>query len=72
VGAAGFSIVAARYFDIAGVLPWWLFNTVGGQVDLNPFVVKIFDNAVVPVLRRIEHCIRPPFGKNIVLIAEKA
>jgi hypothetical protein len=45
---------------------------VGGQVDLNPFVVKIFDNAVVPVLRRIEHCIRPPFGKNIVLIAEKA
>jgi SAM-dependent methyltransferase len=71
VGAAGFSIVAARYFDIAGVLPWWLFNTVGGQVDFNPFVVKVFDNAVVPVLRRIERWMRPPFGKNILLVAEK-
>lgn len=71
VESAGFSIVAARYFDIAGVLPWWLFNTLGGQTDFNPLVVKIFDNAVVPVLRRLERYVTPPFGKNIILIAEK-
>jgi len=72
VTAAGFSTMTARYFDIAGVLPWWLFNTLGGKVDFNPLVVKIFDSAFVPALRVLERVIRPPFGKNIILIAEKA
>src|SRR6185369_8436821 len=71
VTAAGFSITNARYFDVAGVLPWWLFNTVGGKVDFNPVVVKIFDSGFVPVLRVVERFITPPFGKNIILVAEK-
>jgi SAM-dependent methyltransferase len=72
VTAARFSIAMARYFDIAGILPWWLFNTIGGQVDFNPLVVKIFDRSVVPVMRRVERHITPPLGKNIILVAEKA
>ncbi|WP_320043998.1 class I SAM-dependent methyltransferase [uncultured Desulfobacter sp.] len=67
---SGFSIVKARYFDLAGIIPWFinytlLKNTMNGQ---NVF---IYDRLVVPVMRVIESLVSPFIGKNILLVARK-
>lgn len=67
---SGFSIIKARYFDIAGIIPWYinfvlLKNSIGGSS------VSLYDNLVVPPMRFIEGLVPPPIGKNILLIAKK-
>lgn len=71
VGDAGFEIIKSRYFDIAGIVPWYvnfvlLGNSIGGSS------VSLYDRLVVPPMRRIERWIRPPIGKNLLLVARKA
>ncbi len=68
--AAG-TVVKLRYFDMAGVLPWWLVNTIGRQTTFNPRAVRLFDRVAVPVTRRFEGFFSPPFGKNLILVARK-
>ena len=71
VANAGFTIVRARYFDLAGVLPWYvnfvlLRNSIGGGS------VSLYDRLVVPIMRRVEAVIPPPLGKNLLLVARRA
>lgn len=68
---AGFDVVGLRYFDLLGVLPWWLINTVGGATELNPRLTRIYDACGVPLTRAIEAIIPPPIGKNLVLVARR-
>ena len=70
VRSAGFTITASRYFDLAGILPWFL-NFVVLKNSLNSGNVSLYDRVVVPVMRRVESAITPPIGKNILLIAQK-
>lgn len=67
----GFQIVLKRYFDMAGVLPWWLINTVGKKADFDPGMVGFYDRFVIPVSRALEKKISPPIGRNIIISAEK-
>ncbi len=68
--AVGFEIVKCHYFDIAGILPWWLLFCVL-KVNLNTNQVSVYDKIVVPVMQRIETVIRPPIGKNILVVGKK-
>lgn len=68
--AAGFHIVQARYFDIAGILPWYIHCTLLKNT-LQAGNVSLYDQAVVPLMRRIEAFCPPPIGKNILLIAQR-
>lgn len=68
--AAGFNVLAARYFDIAGVLPWYV-NFVLLKRDLGGAGVALYDRLVVPPMRILERVIRPPIGKNLLLIARR-
>lgn len=70
VQSAGFSVKRLHYFDVAGILPWlvyfkWMKNTV---VSDN---VKTYDQYVVPIMRRLEGIVRPPIGKNLLLVATR-
>ena len=69
--AAGFQILRSRYFDVAGVLPWFVTYRLLGSVDINPGAVNLYDKVVVPIFKRIESLVPFPAGKNILLIAEK-
>lgn len=69
---AGFDIVDSRYFDILGVGPWYVLNTLMGSVRFNPTLVGLYDRIGVPLTRAFEAVISPPFGKNLVVIARKA
>jgi SAM-dependent methyltransferase len=68
---AGFKILSSRYFDFAGVLPWFVKYRILRSVELGGGAVELYDNLVVPIFKRIESLVRVPVGKNILLIAEK-
>jgi SAM-dependent methyltransferase len=68
---AGFKILRSRYFDFAGVAPWFVKYRILRSRTLGGGAVSIYDNLVVPIMRRLESVVRPPFGKNILLVAEK-
>jgi SAM-dependent methyltransferase len=69
--AAGFRILVSRYFDLFGVLPWWLKYRLLQSRTMEPGAVRFYDQAVVPLAKRLEAIAPPPLGKNILLVAEK-
>lgn len=70
VRGAGFAVVKSRYFDLAGILPWYV-NFVLLRNEMDARSVALYDRVVVPVMRRIEKLVRPPIGKNVLLVARK-
>ncbi len=71
VTAAGFNLVRLRYFDVLGVLPWWLVGRVMRSQTIRPTAAGLYDRYAVPVGRLMEAAIPPPFGKNLVLVARR-
>lgn len=67
----GFEVVADRYFDFFGVIPWWVVHTLLGRTRFDPRLSGLYDRLVVPVGRAIESALPPPIGKNLILIAKK-
>lgn len=67
---AGFRIVASKYMDLLGIVPWWIKYRLLGSTTMNPRTLKLWDKYAVPVSRSIESAIRPPAGKNIILVGE--
>lgn len=69
--AAGFRVIASRYFDLLGVLPWWVKYRLIQSKNMEPGVVRFYDQRVVPIMKSLESRVAPPLGKNVVLIAER-
>jgi SAM-dependent methyltransferase len=70
VQGAGFELVKAQYFDIVGILPWYLsFVLLKGHP--RKASVATYDKLVVPPMRLLESIVRPPIGKSVLLIARK-
>jgi SAM-dependent methyltransferase len=67
---AGFTIVKARYFDLAGVVPWYV-HCVVLRNSLGSGSVALYDKLVVPAMRRVERRLPPPLGKNVLLVGRK-
>ena len=61
-----------HYFDLFGMLPWWLINTIYGLTEYNPRLTKTYDACGVPAIRAAEAEIPPPTRKNLLLIARWA
>lgn len=68
---AGFKVIKTRYFDFFGVAPWWIKYRLIKSEAMEPGAVRFYDECVVPVARAIESLIKPPIGKNVILIGEK-
>lgn len=68
---AGFKIIKSRYFDLVGVIPWYIKYRVLKSKGMEPWAVRLYDRYLVHVTKAIESVVKPPIGKNIVLIAEK-
>lgn len=69
--AAGFKLITSQYFDLLGVLPWWVKYKLLRSNKMEPGAVKVYDRWVVPIAKIVESSIPPPLGKNILLVAEK-
>jgi hypothetical protein len=66
----GFTLVKAQYFDLAGIIPWYI-NFVLLQNSIGSGSVSLYDKLVVPTMRLIERMVPPPIGKNVLLIGKK-
>jgi SAM-dependent methyltransferase len=68
---AGFEIVSLSYRNLFGALPWFVSGRVLRQKKINTTSMKIFDNVVFPIFRKLEDWIAPPYGMNLLAIAQK-
>jgi len=71
VSQARFHTVKLYYFDVLGVVPWWLVNCVIRANSLSRSSALLYDRYVVPVGKILEKWLKPPIGKNLVLIARR-
>lgn len=69
--AAGFRILKSKYFDFAGIFPWFIKYRLLNSKNLGGASVTLYDRLVVPIFKRIESKLNLPIGKNILLIGEK-
>lgn len=67
LAAVGLTIVHQRYFNLLGIVAWWLQNRVIRGPMAAPSQYGLFD-ALVPVLSRVEAAIPPPTGLSLVTI----
>ncbi|MCB1792312.1 MAG: class I SAM-dependent methyltransferase [Gammaproteobacteria bacterium] len=68
VESAGFEIIKLKYFDVLGIIPWYIAFTLMKQTTTGTNV-SLYDRVAVPVMRRIERVLTPPVGKNLLLVA---
>jgi SAM-dependent methyltransferase len=68
---AGFSVSSIYFMNSIAVPGWFLTGRILKQREESPRQVWFYDSVVVPVLRRMERFIRPPFGLSLIVIARK-
>ncbi|HNU06271.1 MAG TPA: class I SAM-dependent methyltransferase [Pyrinomonadaceae bacterium] len=69
--AAGFKILVSKYFDFAGIIPWWIKYKLLKSDSLERGAVDAYDKFAVPVTKALENFLPVPSGKNILLVGEK-
>jgi SAM-dependent methyltransferase len=72
VTAGGFRVDDVRYFDVAGLVPYWLAYRVIGLQSLGGASTSLFAKVLVPISRAAQWLLRrPPIGKNLILTATR-
>lgn len=69
---AGLEIVRSRYFDVLGVLPYFVVYKLLGRSEISGSSLWGYDRVLVPLSRLIQRALpHPPFGKNVIAVAIK-
>lgn len=63
---AGLEIEALRYFNLPGLLGWWSTFVLFRRPVSASAQVGLYDRAVVPLTRKLEQLLPPPFGNSVV------
>lgn len=66
----GFKVIKIHYFDFLGSFIWYVMFVLLKQ-QLSGGQVGLYDKVVVPIMKRVEKLIPIPFGKNLMVIAQK-
>jgi len=69
--SAGFKVLKSKYFDFAGIIPWFVKYKVLNSDSLDSGAVTLYDRMAIPFVRGMEKFVNVPLGKNVLLIAEK-
>jgi hypothetical protein len=69
--SAGFSIISIQYRNLVGALGWFVNQRVLKQTEIGGGTVGIYDSLVFPVASFIEDRVAPPYGLNVLAIAQK-
>ena len=70
VESAGFEVVEVKYFDLLGIIPWYVAYVLMKK-DITGGDVAVYDKIIVPVMRWIEKRVTPPIGKNLLVVGRK-
>jgi SAM-dependent methyltransferase len=68
---ADLELVDLRYVNAPGALAWYLVATRLGQRPTEGWLTRLYDRAAVPVVRRIEGRVQPPFGQSLLAVARR-
>jgi SAM-dependent methyltransferase len=71
VDSAGLELLSLRYFDLAGVLPWYITGRVLQQRHFSAGAAHIYDRLIVPLASRLERWLPLPLGKNLICVAQR-
>jgi SAM-dependent methyltransferase len=69
--SAGFKVLKSKYFDFAGIIPWFVKYKVLKSDSLDSGAVTLYDKMAIPFVRGMEKIVNVPLGKNVLLVAEK-
>lgn len=69
--SAGFTILKAKFHDFLGYFAAY-YNKISGKESLDGKMVSIYDRFFFPITNFMEKIIPPPFGKDVMLLMEKA
>ncbi len=72
VEAAGLRVHEVRPVNLLGGIAWWLAVRRGGAGRPGARLVWLYDRVVIPVGRRVEKAVRPPFGQSVLCVAATA
>lgn len=70
--AAGLEPVLVRYQNSVGLLGWIVLMRLLRQRPSEGLALRLFDRAVVPVLRRVEGRVQLPFGQSVFAVGRSA
>ena len=66
---AGLELEVLRYFNLPGLLGWWsAFVLLRTQGTMGTAPLGFYDRVVVPIARRIEDAVAPPFGNSVIAV----
>lgn len=68
---AGFRLHSLCYFNLLGVVTWFIAGRVLRKTSLSPRDVQLYDRWVVPWVAALESLATPPFGQSLVAVAVK-
>ena len=66
----GYKVVEARYVNMVGAVGWFIYCRVLGQKSSDQLTVSAFDRIVIPLMRRIERRVSPPFGLSVLVVGQ--
>ncbi|MBL8148788.1 MAG: class I SAM-dependent methyltransferase [Blastocatellia bacterium] len=70
VESVGFRVVKAKYFDLVGIIPWYIAFVLLKR-SMSSGNVLLYDKLVVPVMQHVEKVLTPFVGKNLLLVGRK-
>ena len=68
VRSAGLTLQRIEYFDILGIVPWFISSRVLRRTPSDSGI-RSYDRFVVPVCRAFDRLVGPPLGKSLIAVA---
>ena len=69
--STGYAAVSLRYMNVIGFFGWHMNAHLLRYTEQSASQIRIFDRCCVPVMRRIESWLAPPFGQSLFVVLEK-
>ena len=69
--AAGFRVPTLGYMNTIGFFGWWVNARILRRTEQSETQIRVFDRCIVPLMRRVETALPPPFGQSLFVVLEK-
>ena len=69
---AGLSVDVLHHVNLVGFFAWFITMRLLKGRPKEGLLLQVFDRGVVPLMRRFEARVRPPFGQSLLLVARAA
>ena len=71
VARSGFQVEELRYFDLLGMVPWFITGRVLRQEVVGTGSAQFYDQFIVPLCQAVDVITQRPLGKNLICVARK-